>query len=399
MKILVTGAKGFVGTNLCENLKNIRDGKNKARPGLSIEEIYEYDLGSSDADLDRFCSDCDFVFDLAGQNRPKNQEDFFTGNSLFADTLIAALKKHNNRCPVMLSSSIQASLTGRFEGSVYGMSKKEGEDKFFAYAKDTGARVLVYRFPNLAGKWIRPNYNSAVATFCHNIANDLPITVNDPSTELELLFVEDLMEEMFDALEGREHRCDFDGVTAVFNENGRFCASPVTHKATLGYIVKCLTSFRDWQETLIMPEMPAGSFEKKLYSMYISYLPESKTVFPLNMKKDERGSFTEVLKTSKNGQFSVNITKPGVTKGLHWHNQKWEIFTVVSGHALIRERRIGSDQVREFEVSGEEIKSVYMLPGYTHSITNLSDSDDLVTLMWASEIFDSKMPDTFREKV
>lgn len=399
MNILVTGAKGFVGRNLVENLKNIRDKKNNTRPGIIIENIYEYDIDSAPAELDEYCKNADFVFNLAGVNRPKNPEDFKKGNFGFASLLLDTLKKYNNKAPVMLSSSIQATLEGRFGTSEYGLSKKAGEDLFFEYGKENGVRVLVYRFPNLAGKWIKPNYNSAVGTFCNNIANDLPITVNDPSVELELLFIDDLLEEMFDAIEGKEHRCEFEGVNAVLCENGSFCVAPVTHKVTLGYIVECLNRFHDQPQTLLMPEIAPGSFEKKLYSMYLSYLPEDKTAFPLNMNIDERGSFTELLKTEKCGQFSVNISKPGITKGQHWHNSKWEFFIVVSGHGLIEERKIGTDEVRRFEVSGEKITAVHMLPGFTHNIINLSDTENLVTLMWANEQFDKNHPDTFSEKV
>lgn len=399
MNILITGAKGFVGRNLCENLKNIRDGKNRTRPGIQIGEIYEYDIDSDPAELAVYCRDCDFVFHLAGVNRPQDPAEFQKGNFGFSSTLLETLKAQGNRCPVMLSSSVQASLSGRFGTSEYGLSKKAGEDLFFAYQEETGAKVLVYRFPNLAGKWIRPNYNSAVATFCHNTARDLPITVNDPSVELELLFIDDLMDEMFDALEGKEHRCEYDGVNAVPCETGKYCYAPVTHKATLGRIVELLQVFHDQPQTLVMPEIPAGSFEKKLYSMYLSYLPKEKTIFDLQMKSDARGSFTELLKTEKCGQFSVNISKPGITKGQHWHNSKWEFFIVVSGHALIQERRIGSDEIMEFEVSGEKIQAVHMLPGYTHNIINLSDSENLVTVMWANEQFDPAHPDTFSENV
>ncbi len=362
MNILVTGSAGFVGRNLVENLKNIKDGKNRTRPSIHIEEIFEYDLGSTPEELDAYCAKADFVFNLAGVNRPKDPEEFRKGNFGFASTLLDTLKKHHNTCPVMLSSSIQATLAGRFGTSEYGLSKKAGEDLFFAYAEETGAKVLVYRFPNLAGKWCRPNYNSAVATFCNNIANDLPITVNDPNVELELLFIDDLVDEMLDALEGREHRCEFDGVATIPAENGRFCCAPVTHRATLGYIVECLHTFRDQPQTLMMPAIPYGSFEKKLYSMYLSYLPKEKVAFDLKMNCDERGSFTELLKTADHGQFSVNINKPGITKGQHWHNSKWEFFIVVSGHGLIQERKIGSDEVLEFEVSGEHMQAVHMLP-------------------------------------
>ena len=398
MNILVTGANGFVGKNLVENLKNIRDGKNRTRPGIEIGELYEFDLDSSISDLDRWCSDCDFVFNLAGVNRPKDPSEF-AGNYGFAGELLKILKKHENKCPVMLSSSIQATLAGRFGKSEYGLSKKAGEDMFFDYAAETGAKVLVYRFPNLAGKWVRPNYNSAVGTFCNNIANDLPITVNDPSVELELLFIDDLVNEMFDALEGKEHHCEFEGVEAVADEKGRYCYAPVTHKVTLGYIVDCLNKFHDQPKSLIMPAIPDGSFEKKLYSMYLSYLPKEKVAFDLKMNVDDRGSFTELLKTMDHGQFSVNISKPGITKGQHWHNSKWEFFIVVSGHGLIQERKIGSDEVMEFEVSGDKIQAVHMLPGYTHNIINLSDTENLVTLMWANEIFDSNRPDTYFETV
>ena len=399
MKILVTGAKGFVGRNLVENLKAIRDGKNRTRPNLSISEIYEYDLDSTPEELDAWCANADFVFNLAGVNRPKDPAEFRTGNFGFASTLLKTLKKHGIRCPVMLSSSIQATLAGRFGTSEYGISKRDGEGLFFQYGAETGAKVLVYRFPNLAGKWVRPNYNSAVGTFCHNIANELPITVNDPSVELELLFIDDLVEEMLDALEGREHRCEFKGVTAVPVDDGRYCWAPVTHKATLGRIVELLHAFHDQPDTLMMPAIPAGSFEKKLYSMYLSYLPKEKVAFDLKMNVDERGSFTELLKTADHGQFSVNISKPGVTKGQHWHNSKWEFFIVVSGRALIQERKLGTDEVLEFEVSGERIQAVHMLPGYTHNIINLSETENLVTLMWANEPFDSTHPDTFFEEV
>ncbi len=399
MNILITGAKGFVGRNLTENLKNIRDGKNRTRPNIQIDEIYEYDIDSTAEELDEYCAKADFVFNLAGVNRPKDPAEFKAGNFGFASTLLDTLKKHHNTCPVMLSSSIQATLAGRFGTSEYGLSKRAGEDLFFSYAEETGAKVLVYRFPNLVGKWVKPNYNSAVGTFCNNIANDLPITVNDPSVELEMLFIDDLVEEMFDALEGKEHNCEFDGVSTVLTENGRYCAAPVTHKATLGYIVECLHRFHDQPKTLVIPEIPNGSFEKKLYSMYLSYLPKEKVAFPLKMNVDARGSFTELLKTEKCGQVSVNISKPGITKGQHWHNSKWEFFIVVSGHGLIEERKIGTDEVLRFEVSGEKIEAVHMLPGYTHNIINLSDTDDLITVMWANEQFDPEHPDTFGEKV
>ncbi len=399
MNILVTGAKGFVGKNLVENLKNVRDGKNRTRPSLQINDIFEYDIESTQEELDSYCAEADFVFNLAGVNRPKDPNEFRKGNFGFASTLLDTLKKHKNKCPVMLSSSIQATLAGRFGTSEYGLSKKAGEKLFFDYGSETGVKVLVYRFPNLVGKWVRPNYNSAVGTFCNNIANDLPITVNDPSVELEMLFIDDLVEEMFDALEGKEHHCEFDGVETVHNDNGRYCCAPITHKASLGYIVECLEKFHDQPTSLIMPAIPNGSFEKKLYSMYLSYLPESKVAFDLDMKCDDRGSFTEILKTVDHGQFSVNISKPGITKGQHWHNSKWEFFIVVSGHGLIQERKIGTDEVIEFEVSGERIQAVHMLPGYTHNIINLSETENLVTLMWANEIFDSNHPDTFYEPV
>ena len=399
MNILVTGAKGFVGRNLVENLKNIRDGKNRTRPNIHIDNIYEYDIDSTPEQLDVYCTDANFVFNLAGVNRPKDPKEFHEGNFGFASTLLNALKKHNNRCPIMLSSSIQATLQGRFGTSEYGLSKKAGEDLFFDYAKETGAKVLVYRFPNLVGKWVRPNYNSAVGTFCNNIANDLPITVNDPSVELEMLFIDDLIDEMFDAIEGKEHHCEFDGIRMVLTENGKYCVAPITHKATLGRIVELLYTFHDQPKTLIMPAIPNGSFEKKLYSMYLSYLPKEKVAFDLKMNCDDRGSFTELLKTVDHGQFSVNISKPGITKGQHWHNSKWEFFIVVSGHGLIQERKIGTDEVIEFEVSGEHIQAVHMLPGYTHNIINLSDTENLVTLMWANEIFDPNKPDTFGEIV
>ncbi|MBR5343440.1 MAG: capsular polysaccharide biosynthesis protein CapF [Oscillospiraceae bacterium] len=399
MKILVTGAGGFVGKNLCEALKNIRDGKDRRFPELSIEEIFRYTRESTAEELARYCVEADFVFHLAGVNRPERTEEFREGNVTLTETLLDALKTAGNRCPVMISSSVQASLSGRFGDSAYGRSKREGEELCFAYAKETGARVLVYRFPNLFGKWCRPNYNSAVATFCHNIARDLPIRVNDPSVELELLYIDDLVAEMLLALQGKEHRARFEDVTAVFDEDGPYCACPVTHRATLGEIVALLRRFREQPETLLLPEIPAGSFAKKLYSAYLSYLPPERAVFPLTMHSDARGSFTELLKSAACGQFSVNISRPGITKGQHWHNSKWELFIVVSGHALIRQRRIGSEEILEFEVSGEKIEAVHMLPGYTHSIVNLSDTEDLVTLMWANECFDPANPDTFREDV
>lgn len=395
MNILVTGAKGFVGKNLVCNLKNIAEGKNRTRPTLSVGEIYEYDIDTDPALLDEFCQKADFVFNLAGVNRPKDDSEFLQGNFGFASTLLDTLKKYQNNCPVMLSSSIQATLIGRYGQSDYGKSKLAGEQLFFEYGEATGASVLVYRFPNLFGKWCRPNYNSAVATFCNNIANDLPIQVNDPAVELELLYIDDLVEEMLDALEGRPHRCDYNGLEPVYGPQGRYCGCPVTHKATLGQIVDLLKQFHDQPDTLVMPDIPEGSFAKKLYSTYLSYLPERAVRFPLRMNVDERGSFTELLKTKNCGQISVNISKPGVTKGQHWHNSKWEFFIVVSGHGLIQERCIGSDEVLEFEVSGENIEAVHMLPGYTHNIINLSDTEDLVTVMWANESFDPQHPDTF----
>lgn len=399
MNILVTGAKGFIGRNLVENLKAVRDGKNRTRPDLIINEIYEYDSDSTPEELDAYCKNADFVFNLAGVNRPKNPEEFKEGNFGFASTLLETLKKYNNTAPVMLASSVQATLEGRFGTSEYGLSKKAGEDLFFDYAEETGAPVLVYRFPNVAGKWVRPNYNSAVGTFCNNIANDLPITVNDPSVELELLFIDDLVEELFDALEGKAHRCNYQGLEAVPAEDGKYCYVPVTHKATLGKIVELLRTFHDQPKTLVMPPLRENSLEKKLYSMYLSYLPKEKVVIDLNSHEDVRGSFTELLKTADCGQFSVNISKPGVTKGEHWHNSKWEFFIVVSGRALIQERKIGTDEILEFEVSGDNIQAVHMLPGYTHNIINLSDTENLVTLMWANEIFNPQRPDTFYEPV
>ena len=397
MNILVTGAKGFVGKNLCAALKNIRDGKDKTR-SLKIDEIFEYDIDTEKSLLDGFCKNSDFVFNLAGVNRPKETAEFMQGNFGFASELLDMLKKHNNKCPVMLSSSIQATLIGRYD-SDYGRSKKAGEDLFFKYSEETGAKVLVYRFPNLFGKWCRPNYNSAVATFCNNTANDLPITVNDRNTMLELLYIDDLVAEMLDALENNEHHCEFDGINTVITESGKYCAVPTTHKVTLGEIVDLLERFKNQPKTLLMPEIPSNSFAKKLYSTYLSYLPKSKVSFPLKMNIDERGSFTELLKTANCGQFSVNISKPGITKGQHWHNSKWEFFIVVSGHGLIEERKIGSDEVLRFEVTGEKIEAIHMLPGYTHNIINLSDTEDLVTLMWANEQFDPSHPDTYFEKV
>lgn len=397
MNILVTGAKGFVGKNLCAALKNIRDGKDRTR-NIKIDEIFEYDIDTEKSLLDGFCENSDFVFNLAGVNRPKETAEFMQGNFGFASELLEALKKHNNKCPVMLSSSIQATLIGRYD-SDYGRSKKAGEELFFKYSEETGAKVLVYRFPNLFGKWCRPNYNSAVATFCNNTANDLPITVNDRNTELELLYIDDLVAEMLDALENNEHHCEFDGINTVITENGKYCAVPTTHKVTLGEIVDLLEQFKNQPKTLLMPEIPNNSFAKKLYSTYLSYLPWSKVSFPLKMNIDDRGSFTELLKTANCGQFSVNISKPGITKGQHWHNSKWEFFIVVSGHGLIEERKIGSDETLRFEVTGEKIEAIHMLPGYTHNIINLSNTEDLVTLMWANEQFDPNHPDTYYEKV
>lgn len=395
MKILVTGAKGFVGKNLCAELNNIKEGKARCYGGLVIDVVYEYDIDSSQEELDAYCSDCDFVFNLAGVNRPKENSEFMRGNFGFASTLLDCLKAHKNNCPVMLSSSIQATLIGRYGTSDYGKSKLAGEELFFEYGRETGARVLVYRFPNLFGKWCRPNYNSAVATFCNNIANDLAIQVNDPGAELELLYIDDLVKEMINALQGEEHHCEFDGVETVLNADGRYCAVPTTHKATLGEIVSLLESFKAQPQTLVMPEIPGNSFAKKLYSTFLSYLPQDKVIFPLKMNVDDRGSFTELLKTMNCGQFSVNISKPGITKGQHWHHTKWEFFIVVSGKALIQQRRIDTDEVLNFEVSGDKIETVHMLPGYTHNIINLSDTCDLVTLMWANEAFDPNCPDTY----
>lgn len=400
MKILVTGAHGFVGRNLVSQLRNIRDGKarNYALSGEELE-IFEYDVDTDPSLLDDYCRQADFVFNLAGVNRPKDTSEFMKGNFGFASTLLETLKKHGNRCPVMLASSIQATLVGRYAASDYGRSKLAGEELFFTYSRETGAKVLVYRFPNLFGKWCRPNYNSAVATFCYNTAHDLPLQVNDPSTRLELLYIDDLVEEMLAALEGKEHRCEFDGVETILQEDGRYCAAPVTHKVTLGEIVELLHAFSRQPATLVMPEIPPHSFAKKLYSTYLSYLPKEKVAFPLKMNVDARGSFTELLRTENCGQVSVNISKPGITKGEHWHHSKWEFFMVVSGHALIRERKIGTDEVLEFEVSGREIKAVHMLPGYTHNIINLSETEDLVTVMWANEAFDPSRPDTYYEPV
>ncbi|MCQ2181843.1 MAG: NAD-dependent epimerase/dehydratase family protein [Bacteroidales bacterium] len=399
MNILVTGAKGFVGKNLCLELKNIRDGKSRRYADISVGQVFEYDIDSDPGELEGYCRNADFVFNLAGVNRPQNQEEFMQGNFGFASTLLDTLKKCGNSCPVMLSSSQQASLTGRFGNSEYGRSKKAGEDLFLEYGRQTGAKVLVYRFPNLYGKWCRPNYNSAVATFCNNIANDLPIQVNDPSVELELLYIDDLIAEMAEALRGREHRCEFEGLEVVPSEDGRYCYCPVTHKATLGHIVGLLHSFNEMPRTLTIPEIPADSFAKRLYSTFLSYLPASKACFDLSMNVDARGSFTELVHTEKCGQVSINISKPGITKGQHWHHSKWEQFIVVKGHGLIRQRKEGTDEVLEFEVSGDRIQSVIMLPGYTHNIINLSDTEDLVTVMYCNEVFDPGRPDTYSDPV
>ena len=399
MKILVTGAKGFVGKNLCAQLNNIKDGKARCYGDVTVEAVFEYDLGNTQEELDAWCKECDFVFNLAGVNRPQNQEEFMQGNFGFASTLLDTLKKHKNTCPVMLSSSQQASLTGRFGNSEYGRSKKAGEDLFLEYGREIGAKVLVYRFPNLFGKWCRPNYNSAVATFCNAFANDLPYTVNDPSVELELLYIDDLVDEMIACLKGEEKHCEFEGLEVLPSAEGRYCYCPVTHHVTLGEIVKLLKSFAEQPRTLMIPEIPNGSFAKKLYSTYLSYLPASKVAFPLKMNVDDRGSFTELVHTLNAGQVSINISKPGITKGQHWHNTKWEFFIVVAGHGLIQERKLGSDEVIEFEVSGDNIQCIHMLPGYTHNIINLSDTENLVTVMYCNEIFDPQRPDTFFEKV
>ena len=399
MNILVTGAKGFVGRNLVAALESIRDGKDRTHAGLIVNEIYSYDIDSKLNELDEYCAHADFVFNLAGVNRPKDNSEFMAGNCDFAGALLETLKRHKNKCPVMLSSSIQATLAGRFGNSEYGRSKKAGEELFFEYGKENDVRVLVYRFPNLFGKWCRPNYNSAVATFCNNIANDLPIQVYDPNVDMELLYIDDLVAEMIAALQGGEHHAEFDGVETVLKDDGRYCAVPTVHKIKLGEIVDLLNIFHDQPNTLVMPEIPNNSFAKKLYSTYLSYLPKEKVCFPLKMNVDARGSFTELLKTVNCGQFSVNVSKPGITKGEHWHHTKWEFFIVVSGRALIQERKIGTDEVIEFEVSGEKIEAVHMLPGYTHNIINLSDTENLVTVMWANETFDPNHPDTFGEKV
>lgn len=399
MNILITGAQGFVGKNLVANLKNIAQGKNRTRPNLHIDEIYSYDLDIDPALLAGYCARADFVFHLAGVNRPQNNEEFMEGNFGFSSTLLNTLKQAGNKCPVLLSSSIQATLIGRYGKSDYGRSKLAGEELFFAYGQETGAPVLLYRFPNLFGKWCRPNYNSVVATFCNNIANDLPIQVNDSNTQLELLYIDDLVEEMLDALEGRPHRCDYNGLMPLLKEDGKYCYASPTHQVTLGEIVELLEAFKAQPETLVLPEIPPDSFAKKLYSTYLSYLPKEKVAFPLKMNTDVRGSFTELLKTRNCGQISVNISKPGITKGQHWHNSKWEFFMVVSGHGLIQERKIGSDEILEFEVDGDHIQAVHMLPGYTHNIINLSDTENLVTVMWANERFDPSKPDTFGENV
>ncbi len=398
MNILITGAAGFVGKNLTEALKAIRDGKDKTHPAITVDELYLYDIDSPADLLDEACRKADFVFHLAGVNRPQTPEEFMQGNFGFTSILLDTLKKHQNTCPVMISSSIQATCIGRYD-SEYGRSKKAGEELVFAYGEQTGVKVLVYRFPNLFGKWCRPNYNSAVATFCHNMANDLPITVNDPLVQLELLYIDDLVAEMLAALEGKAHRCDFDGIDTVFRDDGRYCAAPNTQKVTLGEIVELLNCFKQQPQTLTMPSIPAGSFAKKLYSTYLSYLPKEKACFPLKMNVDTRGSFTELLKTENCGQFSINISKPGITKGQHWHHTKWEFFIVVSGKALIQQRKLGTDEVLNFEVSGDKIEAVHMLPGYTHNIINLSETQDLVTMMWANEAFDPNHPDTFFEPV
>ena len=398
MKILVTGARGFVGQNLCAALRNLMEGKDRTRPALVIDEILEYDLDTEPALLDEFCAKADFVFHLAGVNRPQNPEEFMAGNYGFTDTLLNTLVAHGNACPVVLASSLQATLVGRYDND-YGRSKRAGEERMLAYGRETGAKILVYRFPNLFGKWCRPNYNSAVATFCYNMAHDLPITVSDPSVRLELLYIDDLITEMLDALEGRAHRCEFEGIDTVLCEDGTYCAAPITHKVTLGEIVALLERFRAQPATLVMPEIPDGSFAKKLYSTYLSYLPKEKIAFPLKMNVDARGSFTELLRTASCGQFSVNISAPGITKGQHWHHTKWEFFMVVSGKGLIQQRKIGSDEVLEFPVSGQRIEAVHMLPGYTHNIINLSDTENLVTVMWANEPFDPNRPDTFFEAV
>ena len=401
MKILVTGAKGFVGKNLCAQLNNIKEGKAKCYGDLVIDELYQYDIDSTPEALDEACKNADFVFNLAGVNRPQNTEEFMQGNFGFASTLLDTLKKHKNTCPVMLSSSIQATLAGRFGTSEYGKSKKAGEELFFDYSRETGAKVLVYRFPNLYGKWCRPNYNSAVATFCNNIANDLPIQVNDPSVDMELLYIDDLVEEMICALKGEEHHCEFDGVETILKADGRYCAAPVTHHVKLGEIVDLLYKFAEMPKTLMITEIPADSFAKRLYSTYLSYLPKEKAIFDLKMNVDQRGSFTELVHTLNCGQVSINISKPGITKGQHWHHTKWEQFIVVSGHGLIQLRNENDPncEILNYEVSGDKIQSVLMLPGYTHNIINLSDTQDLVTVMYCNEIFNPERPDTFFDPV
>ena len=401
MKVLVTGARGFVGKNLCAQLGNIKTGKAKYYSNLVIDEVYEYDIDSTPEQLDAWCKNCDFVFNLAGVNRPQDPKEFMEGNFGFATILLNTLKKHKNNCPVMISSSIQATLAGRFGTSEYGKSKKAGEELMFQYGEETGAKVLVYRFPNLYGKWCRPNYNSAVATFCNNIANDLPITVNDPTVDMELLYIDDLVDEMICALKGEEHHCEFDGVETVFTPEGRYCAVPITHHVKLGEIVELLYKFRDMPKTLMIPDIPADSFAKRLYSTYLSYLPKEKAIFDLKMNVDDRGSFTELVHTLNCGQVSINISKPGITKGEHWHHTKWEQFIVVSGHGLIQLRNENDPnaEILEYEVNGDKIQSVIMLPGYTHNIINLSDTQDLVTVMYCNEIFNPDRPDTFFDKV
>lgn len=407
MKILVTGAKGFVGKNLCCQLNNIKEGKARCYGDLQVDEVYEYDIDSTPEQLDSWCGECDFVFNLAGVNRPKDNDEFMKGNFGFASTLLDTLKKHHNTCPVMLSSSQQASLTGRFGNSEYGRSKKAGEDLFLEYGKETGAKVLVYRFPNLYGKWCRPNYNSAIATFCNNIANDLPIQVNDRSVQMEVLYIDDLVEEMICALKGQEHHCEFEGLDVLPSAEGRYCYCPVTHKTTLGEIVdtiyECARAVRAVPDSAEGPstalEMPQDSLRYRLMSTFLSYLPKEKAIFDLRMNVDPRGSFTELVHTLNCGQVSINISKPGITKGQHWHNSKWEQFIVVSGHGLIQMRKEGSDEVIEYEVSGDRIQSVIMLPGYTHNIINLSQTEDLVTVMYCNEVFNPERPDTYFDKV
>lgn len=399
MKILVTGAKGFVGKNLCAQLNNIKSGKAKCYGNMTVSQVYEYDIDSTLEQLDSYCKEADFVFNLAGVNRPQNPEEFMQGNFDFASTLLNMLKNHGNTCSIMLSSSIQATFQGRFGDSEYGRSKKASEELFFEYAKETGAKVLVYRFPNLFGKWCRPNYNSAVATFCNNYANDLPIKVNDPNVELELLYIDDFVDEMIAALKGEEHHCEFEGVETVLRDNGRYCAVPTTYKVTLGEIVALLEEFKKQPETLLIPSISTGSFAKALYSTYLSYLPKEKVSFPLKMNVDARGSFTELVRTLDKGQVSINISKPGITKGQHWHNTKWEFFIVVAGKGLIQQRKIGTNEVLNFEVSGEKIEAVHMLPGYTHNIINLSKTENLITVMWANELLDPNKPDTYFEPV